>query len=159
MSVFDPIGNFARLARHFLESAQDGDSAVFDLDQVAEAGAYAEDNDFRGSEEEASDLLCQDFAGLVVTEFSADELDIISSASDRFEERSCCYQSNEDETFHLESHVIRYKHRIKKVGLKSGAVTFKLSEAEESIAYLLTLLFCSVRSISNSKPPTPSAMH
>jgi hypothetical protein len=90
MSVLDPMGNFARLARHLLESAQNGDSAVFDLDRVAEAGAYAEDKDFRGFREEGSDLLDQDFAGVVVPETGVYEFDIVASAFDGFEEGGCC---------------------------------------------------------------------
>jgi hypothetical protein len=90
MSVLDPMGDFARLARHFLESAQDGDSAVFDLDNIAEAGAYAEDKDLRGFGEEASDLLDQDFARVVVSETGIDELDIVASAFDGFEKCGGC---------------------------------------------------------------------
>jgi hypothetical protein len=90
MGVLDPMGDFARLARHLLESAQDGDSAVFDLDHVAEASAYAEDEDLRGFGEEASDLLDQDFAGVVVSETGVDEFDVVAPAFDGFEEGCGC---------------------------------------------------------------------
>jgi hypothetical protein len=90
VSVLDPMCNFARLARHLLESAQDGDSRVFDLDHVAEAGAYTEDKNFRGFGEEVPDLLDQDFARIVVPETGIDEFDIVASAFDGFEEGGGC---------------------------------------------------------------------
>jgi hypothetical protein len=90
MSVFDPVGNSVRLACHLLECTQNGTSAVFDLDYVAETGAYAEDEDFGGFGEEASYLLDQDFAWVVVPEAGVDEFDIVSSAFDGFEEGGGC---------------------------------------------------------------------
>jgi hypothetical protein len=90
MSVFDSIGNFVRLACHLFGCAQDGGSAVFDLDHVAEAGAHAEDKNLRGFGEEASNLPSQGLAWIVVPEAGIDGLDIVSSSCDGFEEGSGC---------------------------------------------------------------------
>jgi hypothetical protein len=80
MSVFDPTCNSAQLARHLLESAQDGDSAVFDLDHVAETSVDSEDKDVRSLGEKGTDLLNKDFAGIIVPETGVDDFDVVTSA-------------------------------------------------------------------------------